>query len=81
MTVRSQRVVFWAGCVYVSIKKQNLEMSYNIVNTFLKGFVCLSCLRSNVFCVKVVLWKGSKSYLMSLLIYECISVIVVLHQA
>ena len=61
-------------------KKKNLEMRYNNVKTFLKGFVCLSYLRSNVFCVKVVLWKGSKSCLISLLIYECISVIVVLHQ-
>lgn len=32
------------------------------------------------FFVKIVLWKGSKSHFISLLIYECVSVTVVLHQ-
>ena len=64
------------GCVldrmyiYVSIKKQYLEMRYNNVKTFLKGFVCLFVLGPNVFFVQVVLWKVSKSYFISLLIYE-----------
>ena len=49
------------GCVldrmyiYVSIKKQYLEMRYNNVKTFLKGFVCLFVLGPNVFFVQVVL--------------------------
>ena len=61
MTVRSQWVVFWAGYMYVSVKKQYPEMSYNNVKTY--KFFCLFGLWPNAFFVKVVLWKDSKSYL------------------
>ena len=72
MIVRSQCVVFCAEYMYVSIKKQYLEMSCNNVKTFWKSFVCLFGLGSNTLFVKVVFWKGSKSYLTSLLIHEYI---------
>ena len=47
-------------------------MSCNNVKTFWKSFVCLFGLGSNTLFVKVVFWKGSKSYLTSLLIHEYI---------
>ena len=61
MTVRSQWVVFWAGYMYVSVKKQYPEMSYINFKTY--KFFCLFGLWPNAFFVKVVLWKDSKSYL------------------
>lgn len=57
----------------MSIKKQYLEISYNNMKAFWKGFVCLFGLEFNAFFVKIVLWKGSKSYLISLLIHEYVT--------
>lgn len=69
------------GCVldrmyiYVSIKKQYLEMRYNNVKTFLKGFVCLFVLGPNVFFVQVVLWSFQVLFHISIDLWICLSLI------
>ena len=54
VTVRSQWVVFGAGYMYVCIKKQYLEVSYNN-RKHSRRVLCFFGLGSNAFFVKVVL--------------------------